>query len=363
MITPALYWGGAERQLLDLARFSGDAIEWTGIASVSQMYRDDTMVRLFEPLMPVRQHGREACEAVACDAEALVAWGSYDLAKMVAGFRGPVVFTGHGSGTFDQAAVRNCAPGATHFVAVARASLPPFASVVDLDRVEVLHNGIDPDRCRQTISRDEMRRRLGVAPGEFVCGYVGRMVPEKNPLGVARAVAPLPARFRALFVGGGWDLDKQRAKITRVLGRRAIFVDRIEDVGNYYRALDLFVQASPAEGFSMGMLEAMLCGVPCALTDVGVLPELEARHGRHWETVPPGAGPQQLTAAIIRAASLSPEKRAARVARCRAIVETRFLARHMAERWVAYLRDAVAGYNPAPVIPATDCNAALRPLR
>lgn len=46
-----------------------------------------------------------------------------------------------------------------------------------------------------------------------------------------------------------------------------------------------FVQASPVEGFSMGMLEAMLCGVPCALTHVGVLLELERRHGRHWESI------------------------------------------------------------------------------
>jgi len=339
-ITPALYWGGAERWMLDLARLSSHALDWVGVASVSRMNRDDTMASLFSELMPVEEYGRPAVRKVARRAEVLIAWGSYPLRRMVAGFHGPVVFCGHGQGVFDRNAAMATRPGATHWAAVAEAAVPPIVEAgVPREQIAVMHNGIDPGRCIQTRTREEMRAELGVTDEQFLVGYVGRMVPEKNPRGVAEAVAMSPRHYRAVFVGDGWDRDRQRAMCRGVLGKRAIFVDRIEDVGNYYRALDCFAQASPAEGFSMGMLEAMLCGVPCALTCVGVLPELERLHGRHWESVEPGTNQtsQQLGQAIQRIAAMPPAERAARANAARRIVEGRYMAAHMAERWIEYL--------------------------
>jgi glycosyltransferase involved in cell wall biosynthesis len=342
-ITPALYWGGAERWMLDFARFSRDEIDWVGCAVVGKMFNDDNMLSLFGGLMPVWGHGLTAVQHVAKEADVLVAWGSYDLQELVRGFLGPVVFVSHGSGRFDRNAARAAHAGATHCVAVAKASLRPFVGLVPSDQVTVIHNGIDPQRCAQTLPRELVRRRLGVAPEEHLVGYLGRMVPEKNPVGVARAVALLPPNFRAVFVGDGYDVANQRARIQRVLGPRAILVDRVEDVGNYLAAFDCFAMASPAEGFSMAMLEAMLRGVPCALSNVGVLPELESLHGRHWEAVSPAHHPRDLAAAILRTAQMPPEALAARVARAKQIVETRYLASHMAARWVEYLRRVAAG--------------------
>ncbi len=346
LITPALYWGGAERWMLDLAGFSGHAIDWVGCASVYAINRDDTMAQLFARLMPVYEPGARSrpVHAVARRAEALVAWGSYPLEKMLPRFAGPVVFVGHGSGQFDHNAARITGPAATHYTAVAEASVPPLvAAGVNPSHVTVLHNGIDPGRCKQTMSRDELRRRLGVANDQFLVGYIGRMVPEKNPLGVAKAVALLPDRFRAVFVGDGWDMAQQREDVRAALGDRAMFVDRVENIGDYYRAIDCFALASPREGFSMAMLEAMVCGAPCVLTNVGVLPELERVHGRHWEAIVPDTANTSIdmAAAIRRIAQLTPTELAARIDRCRTIVEARYLAHHMAARWVQYLRALV----------------------
>jgi len=341
-ITPALYWGGAERWMLDLARFSGHAIEWVGCACVTKQFRDKTMASLFDPLMEVVEYGREAVRKVAARADVLVSWGAYDLAALVDGYTGPVVFVGHGSGDFDRNAIRQAVSGATHFAAVAEASLEPYKGFVPLDEVEVIHNGIDPDRCVQTVSREEIRKQLGVSDDEFLVGYVGRMVPEKNPVGLARAIVLLPERFKVVFVGGGWDQNRQRQEIAEYLGERAIFVDRTEHVGNYYRAMDCFSLLSPREGFSMGMLEAMYCGCPCVLTNVGVLPELERMVGRHWEKIPVGDETPRLAAkAIARIADMPRAEREGLVADCQKIVNKRFLASHMAKRWIVYLRRVV----------------------
>jgi len=303
------------------------------------------MASLFDSIMPVVEHGREAVQQIAAEADALVAWGAYDLGSLVEGFRGPVVFVGHGSGTFDRTATLQAAPGATHHAAVAEASLEPFLGVVPVKEVEVLHNGIDPQRCVQTVSRADVRKSLGLTDNDFCVGYVGRLVPEKNPVGLARAICRLPKRFKAMFVGGGWDQNRQRDEITEYLGERAIFVDRTEQVGNYYRAMDVFSLLSPREGFSMGMLAAMYCGTACVLTRVGVLPELERLVGKHWETVPTGKNcPREAAAAIARLAALTPKARHKMVSDCKAIVDERFLAHHMAQRWIDYLTRIVHEY-------------------
>lgn len=339
-VTPALYWGGAERWMLDLARYSRKQVEWVGCATVSEMNRDDTMVELFREMMPVYEHGPKAVAEICKHAQVIVAWGAYDLAALTRGFRGPIVFVGHGQGQFDCHAAAAAAAGATHFAAVAEASRPPIvAAGIPEEQIAVLHNGIDPERCRQTSSREEVRHSLGIRPDEFLVAYIGRMVPEKNPYGVAQAVHKLPAKFRAAFVGGGWNEYQEREAISELLGDRAVFVDRIENVGDYYRAADCFAQASPREGFSMGMLEAMHCRVPCALTNVGVLPELEREHGRHWESVTPDSTetPGEMAEAIQRIAAMRPAARRRRTERCAQIVTSRYLAEHMAQRWTAYL--------------------------
>ena len=297
--------------------------------------------------MPVYFHGRNAVWQLAKQSDILIAWGAYDLRAMRQWFRGPVVFVGHGSGNFDGNAARLATPGASHYVAVARASVQPFVDCgIPAERVDVIYNGIDPERCKQTVPREETRRKLGIADGEFVVGYLGRMVPEKNPVGIAKAVALLPPRFRAVFVGDGYAMKKQRELIAEVLGKRAVFVDRVEDVGNYLAAFDTFALASPAEGFSMAMLEAMLRDVPCVLTNVGVLPELEEQHGRFWETVKPIHQPQEFADAILRVADMTADQRAARIKRARKIVQTKYLAKQMAARWIAYVNKALATWRP-----------------
>jgi hypothetical protein len=73
------------------------------------------------------------------------------------------------------------------------------------------------------------------------------------------------------------------------------------------------------------------------VTPVGVMPELEARHGRHWGTVPVGHAPEQLAEEILRIARMSPQERLQRTAAAARVVRDNYLARHMADRWCHYL--------------------------
>jgi len=53
------------------------------------------------------------------------------------------------------------------------------------------------------------------------------------------------------------------------IASRVILAGSVEDVTDYYAAMDVFALASDAEQMPMALLEAMACGLPGLSTDVG----------------------------------------------------------------------------------------------
>jgi len=130
------------------------------------------------------------------------------------------------------------------------------------------------DKGRQTL-REQWSRELGISPQLPWIVFVGRLDTQKNPALLLEAFAKLRQAGRdavLLMVGDGVlrrDLTRQAqsARITehvRFLGLKPQF-----EIARLLQACDLFAMSSAYEGMPMALLEALGCGTPAVVTDVG----------------------------------------------------------------------------------------------
>lgn len=347
-LTPTLLMGGAERWMISLARCCDPRrIEWTGTALTEGALTSPELCREMAAYMPIyagpwgespfiarRPSAREALDSALSGADALITWGIENLPELIGAPRPRVIFVSHGGGQNASRAIQNSESGATHFVAVSEPARRLFSPDVR-DRTTILHNGIDVPRCTPTRTREQTRSLWGMSEHHRLIGYVGRYSSEKNPLAAARAVANLGEDYRAVYAGEGWMETELRRDVESIAGHRALFIPTDRQVGDVLSALDAFVLASPAEGFSLSMAEAWYCGVPVVATRVGAVRELEQRFGPLVSPVPVHPSPGALAAAVEDA--LSPEFRRDVVPRAQAMVCRHFTAAAMAGRWMNYL--------------------------
>ena len=126
--------------------------------------------------------------------------------------------------------------------------------------------------------RAETRRLLGVPPEAFVVGWVGRMTAVKRTddvLGAFRGLLDRGVDAYLCLVGDGPD----RAGLERLahdldVSRRCLFAGYQDDVGRFYKAIDVLLLPSANEGTPVSVIEALAAGRPAVATRVGGTPDV-----------------------------------------------------------------------------------------
>ncbi|MFN7930695.1 MAG: glycosyltransferase [Blastocatellia bacterium] len=148
---------------------------------------------------------------------------------------------------------------------------------VPAQKIITITNGIDDTRFYPDANaRAQTRARWKVRPDELLIGIVGRIDPIKGHKVFLTAAAKLSKRYpHARFVCIGESVrPKYQQSLYDLTGKlglqeRVIWAGAQYDMLGAYNALDLLTNASSSEGFSNVIGEAMACGVPCVVTDVG----------------------------------------------------------------------------------------------
>jgi glycosyltransferase involved in cell wall biosynthesis len=137
-------------------------------------------------------------------------------------------------------------------------------------KVETIHYGMDdlPEAWGENPPDDVP------ADGRMLLA-VSRLTAQKG-IDVAIRALPLLADDTVLVVLGDGPERASLARLAEKLGveHRVFLLGRVPDVAAWLRRATLFVHPARWEGFGLGVLEAMLAGLPVVASNVSSLPEL-----------------------------------------------------------------------------------------
>lgn len=213
---------------------------------------------------------------------------------------------------------------------------------VPAERVRAIRNGRFPPPELGPAERAALRRELGFTDEAAMVLWVGRLVPEKDPLAAVALAGLLSSRSpgaRLVMVGDGPLAGRVRATagadLVTLAGTRA-------DASRLIGAADLLVSTSATEGAPGVLVEALLAGVPAVSFDQGGVRDVLVP-GRTGLLVPPGDLPAMADA--VAGLVGDPGRRAALGAGARRFGE-RFHIDRVAEEYDELYREVLAGTFP-----------------
>ncbi len=205
---------------------------------------------------------------------------------------------------------------ATAVIAISEAVKTKIVSLgeVKAQKVQVVYN---PVELRTSSKRGDWRPNQAKvwrqASNSFVFVTTCRLVPVKNLNTLIRVFASLidengDLDLRLWLVGGGPERESLE-KLAEELGikKETCFWGYQAEVRPFLERADVFVQPSFSEGFSISLVEAMLCGLPSIATNQGGPAEI-INEGVSGFLIDP-QNPKELRAAMLHMIDLSTEQR------------------------------------------------------
>jgi glycosyltransferase involved in cell wall biosynthesis len=245
----------------------------------------------------------------------------------------PMIGTIHGKVYFTEkrsriAAYKLAVAMSSRIIAVSEDLKRHFVENVGLKnqkKILTVYNGIDIERYKPSESTEELRGRLGIAPGAVVIGTVGSLFKVKafdNLIKAAGRLRESASEFRLLIAGEGNERENLRRLIDEMnLPDTVSLLGFRDDIPELLNLFDIYVCSSHSEGLSLSILEAMASARPVVGTRVGGNPELIADGDNGF--LAPAANSEAL-AEKIGILIDSKELRGKMGARSREIVEKKF---------------------------------------
>jgi glycosyltransferase involved in cell wall biosynthesis len=211
-------------------------------------------------------------------------------------------------------------------------------------KMKLILNGVDQQRFAQNgDARTDLRSALGLAADTPLAGLVARYHNVKNFAGFARSaeiVARHQPEVRFLLCGSGVEnnVELRQLLCQHGLTDRCNLFGEQSDVSRILAALDVLISSSLSEGFPNIVAEAMSCGVPCVVTDVGDSALIVGETG----LVVPPADDLALAQACLQLIREAPEQRKLRGERARDRIASKFSIGCMLDEYETVFRGVAA---------------------
>jgi len=209
----------------------------------------------------------------------------------------------------------------------------------------VISNGFDCDVFRpDEEAHHQICEQLGLETTTILIGLVARLHPAKDHFGFLKAaslVSSIHPESRFLLIGKGMVASDPALNnlISQLnLTGRVLFLGERTDTPLLTAGLDIACSSSAYEGFSNSIGEAMACGVPCVVTDVGDSAYLVEDTG----VIVPSRNPKALAHAIIQLIDAGSAKRKELGMAARRRIESEFSLPKVARRYEDLYKQCLA---------------------
>jgi glycosyltransferase involved in cell wall biosynthesis len=199
-------------------------------------------------------------------------------------------------------------------------------------KIVVINNGINLKIFAPDVNfRNHIRTEWGIPETSLLIGVIGRITAQKDlPTFLSASAKLVEKKLQVRFVCVGDGETEYRQKMIQ-MGQAYGLKDQIRwclgrnDMPAVYNALDICCLSSRAEGFPNVVGEAMACGVPCVVTDVGDSANIVGDTGK---VVRPGHA-DDLAEALLQLLELPEEDRKSLGLRARQRIEAHFAVEKM----------------------------------
>lgn len=155
------------------------------------------------------------------------------------------------------------------------------------DKMTLIPNGFDLSHFLPNLSaRDSVRNELLLPLDAPLVGLIARNDPQKNHIGFVIAAMRIHQFLPGVhFVLAGEGIDQRNFELMQAIRKFGLedyfhLLGRREDVARLMAALDVLASSSDGEAFPNVLGEAMSCGIPCVVTDVGDSADIVGDSGR-----------------------------------------------------------------------------------
>lgn len=218
------------------------------------------------------------------------------------------------------------------------------------EKLEVIPNGFNLERVKpDPMARASLREELGIPADALLIGMAARFHPYKDHRNFFRAAAELHRKKPEVqFLLCGMKVDWQNAQLAAWIEEEGLrscvhLLGARLDIPRLFSAMDVSTTSSLSEAFPIAIGEAMACGTPCVVTDVG---DSALIVGDTGAVVAPG-DPHALARAWERFLEAGPEKRRRLGRAARSRIQQHFALPAIVERYQAVYSELAAGPPPS----------------
>ena len=136
------------------------------------------------------------------------------------------------------------------------------------NKIKIINNAIDLEKFKFNKEiRNKIREKLNILEDTVLIGHIGRFVTQKNHeflIEVFNDIYKGRKNSKLILIGQG-NLKKKIVKKVEELGLKdnVIFTGQINNVSDYYNAMDIFILPSLYEGLPVVGIEAQANGLLC----------------------------------------------------------------------------------------------------